>query len=189
MNKPLFLNEKIVILYHTKLVDRFFQQIYAGNDSTNNNIANLATGKENFSTDKDEQNIVKSIAGASDTKTYDFSDVDEQEQSLSSRFAGVIDAKIAAGTASEVETITNAYVLDTTQAEDVSYTAVEIILRIFALIVLVFIMIVIYFMATDKNMGEELQKLICVWIIKKNVLLKINKRSSIKKATNERKKK
>ena len=157
--------------YHTKLVDRFFQQIYAGDTATTKgNIANLATGKEQLSNDKDEQNIAKSIAGTSDDSRFDFSDVDEQEKSLTSRFAGAIDddvrkeneivaAKIASGTASEVETITNAYVLDATKAEESSFTIVEIILSILALIVLIFVAIVIYFMITNKNMAEEFQKL------------------------------
>lgn len=155
--------------YHAKLVDRFFQQLYQGGVSAGD-LARLATGQDQLSTDADEQGIAKSVAGTTDRSLLDFSEVDEQEKNLTSRFAGVIGdaerkqneditARIAAGTASITETITNAYVLDATKEEEGSYTVIGILLRIAAVILLLFILLIIYFIIAGKNIGQEFEKI------------------------------
>ena len=171
---PQFLSPLLTLLqglptfYHAKLVDRFFQQLYAGGAG---NIAKFATGKEQLSTDKDEQGIAKSVAGTTDPSSLDYSEVDQQEKSLTSRFAGAISdierkaneditAKIAAGTATAVETITNAYVLDATKAEEsTTDTILSILLKIAAFIFLVMLAIVFYFIIAGKNVAEEFGKI------------------------------
>lgn len=156
--------------YHAKLVDRFFQQLYQGG-AGGGQIARLATGQEQLSTDKDEQGIAKSVAGSTDPSKLDYSEVNQQEQSLTSRFSGAISdaerklneditAKIAAGTASATDTITNAYVLDATKAEEtLSYTIIGILLRIAAFIFLVVLAVVVYFIIAGKNISEEFGKI------------------------------
>ena len=71
-----------------------------------------------------------------------------------------ITAKIAAGTASATDTITNAYVLDATKAEEtLSYTIIGILLRIAAFIFLVVLAVVVYFIIAGKNISEEFGKI------------------------------
>lgn len=154
--------------YHAKLVDRFFQQLYQGGGGAGN-IARLATGQEQLSTDADEQGIAKSVGGTRDPSSLDFSDVDQQEKSLTNRFEGAISdaekqanqditARIAAGTATPIETITNAYVLDAT-AEESGYGVLGILLRIATFILLLFILVIFYFIAAGKNISEEFGKI------------------------------
>lgn len=154
--------------YHTALVDRFFQQLYKGNEGA---LARIASGQEQISSDKDESEFAKSVGGKRQATSFDFGALDEQERDLTQRFAGQISdearknnervaAAIASGTATAAEAITSAYVLNaaTTESATIGTILLRVLLVIAALMVLLFLALAAFAFAAGRSIADQFSR-------------------------------